>query len=136
MFLDIDHFKAINDGRGHASGDAVLQEFAKRLLDTVRSTDTVARLGGDEFVVILEPLLDGSSAGTIAQKIAATMAEPMDIPGGSLLVTTSMGVGVTDQLDIATVESLLATADAALYAAKNAGRNTFRVRRLSESASS
>ena len=136
MFLDIDHFKAINDGRGHASGDAVLQEFAKRLLDTVRSTDTVARLGGDEFVVILEPLLDGSSAGTIAQKIAATMAEPMDIPGGSLLVTTSMGVGVTDQLDIATVELLLATADAALYAAKNAGRNTFRVRRLSESASS
>ncbi len=124
MYLDIDHFKAINDTRGHGVGDAVLQEFAQRLRAAVRATDTVARLAGDEFVIIIEGLNAREEASLVAAKIVAGMAVPMAVDGGALQVTTSIGVAAAGP-DMRSADELLARADAALYAAKRAGRNTF-----------
>jgi diguanylate cyclase (GGDEF)-like protein/PAS domain S-box-containing protein len=124
LCLDIDHFKDINDSHGHATGDAVLQAFGRRLCDCVRETDLVARLGGDEFVILLE---DASAEGaeTVARKVLAGMSQPIDAGGVTLTASTSIGVACTRQpTDAAT---LMAQADAALYAAKNAGRNGYRV---------
>src|SRR5690606_40279820 len=87
LCLDVDRFKSINDGYGHAVGDAVLQAFARRLCDSVRDTDLVARLGGDEFVILLEDVAPGG-AETVARKVVATMAEPIDAPGNRLLAST------------------------------------------------
>nr|WP_269839670.1 PAS domain-containing protein [Paucibacter sp. M5-1]MCZ7882128.1 PAS domain-containing protein [Paucibacter sp. M5-1] len=84
LFLDIDHFKSINDGHGHGVGDAVLQQFAARLRDCVRSTDLVARLAGDEFVLVLEGLAEAEDAAAVAQKILDAMREPVDIGEGEL----------------------------------------------------
>ncbi len=126
MYLDIDHFKSINDTRGHGVGDAVLQEFAQRLRAAVRVTDTVARLAGDEFVIIVEGLNAREEASLVAAKIVAGMSAPMAVEGGDLQVTTSIGVAAVGP-DMRSADELLAQADAALYAAKRAGRNTFSV---------
>lgn len=124
LCLDLDRFKAINDGHGHAAGDAVLQAFARRLSDCVRETDLVARLGGDEFTILLEDVPRGG-AEAVARKVIAAMADPVDAAGRRLQVATSIGVACTDQpADAAT---LMARADAALYAAKHAGRNRYYV---------
>jgi diguanylate cyclase (GGDEF)-like protein/PAS domain S-box-containing protein len=126
MFLDVDRFKAINDTMGHAAGDAVLREFAKRLQSSVRQIDVVARLAGDEFVVILEGLHSSAEAEAVARKIVEAAAVPMDVDGQALRVTTSVGVAFQDHTAPAlTVPQLLARADEALYDAKAAGRNTF-----------
>ncbi len=127
MFLDIDHFKRINDTLGHATGDAVLVEYAKRLKAGVRSTDTVARLAGDEFVVVLENLHMREDAVATARKIVQQVGSaPFQLEGRSLHVTTSIGVAFHRGADAAVEPSvLLARADAALYRAKSAGRNTF-----------
>lgn len=126
MFLDIDHFKAINDTHGHQGGDVVLQEFARRMLGSVRSTDTVARLAGDEFVVVLEGLNIGPEAEQVARKILGGMKPPFAVGGTALPVTTSIGVVVSNggPEDGA---SLMSRADEALYRAKRSGRNTFAV---------
>lgn len=124
MYLDIDHFKSINDTRGHGVGDAVLTEFADRLRAAVRVTDTVARLAGDEFVIIIEGLNVREEARLVAAKIVAGMAAPMAVEGGPLTVTTSIGVATLGP-QMRSADELLAQADAALYAAKRAGRNTF-----------
>ena len=128
MFLDIDHFKAINDSLGHAAGDAVLKEFAKRLQKSVRATDTVARLAGDEFVVILEGLHDAMVVTLIADKIIAEMNAPFVVDQHILKVTTSVGISHHDasEGDI-TPGALLERADKALYEAKSAGRNVHRM---------
>ena len=124
LCLDIDRFKAINDGHGHAAGDAMLQAFAARLLACVRDTDLVARLGGDEFVILLEDV-EASGAESLARKVVATMAKPFDVGAGVLEVTTSIGIACTTrQVDAA---ALMAQADAALYAAKHAGRNRYHI---------
>jgi diguanylate cyclase (GGDEF)-like protein/PAS domain S-box-containing protein len=127
MFLDIDHFKSINDTLGHAVGDGVLAEFARRLKDGVRSTDTVARLAGDEFVIVLQNLDAREAAASVARKIVAHIHTPaFRIDGRELEVTTSIGVAFHAPSDAAVTPSeLLARADAGLYAAKAAGRNTF-----------
>lgn len=123
MFLDVDHFKSINDLRGHAVGDAVLQGFAARVHAGVRRSDMVARLGGDEFVVVLDGLADASEADRIADKIVkAVRAQPIEVPGGPVAVTTSLGLAVFVGQD-ASEAALMARADAALYAAKKAGRD-------------
>ncbi len=125
VYLDVDHFKAINDGHGHATGDAVLQEIGKRLSESVRGTDTAARLSGDEFVVILEELKTAEEALLVAGKLGETLRAPIQVSSGQLHVTTSMGVAYFVGND-ATCEEILARADTSLYLAKAAGRNTFR----------
>jgi diguanylate cyclase (GGDEF)-like protein/PAS domain S-box-containing protein len=124
MFLDIDHFKSINDSSGHEAGDEVLREFAKRVSAAVRSTDTVARLAGDEFVVILEGLHEGQEAEVVARKILAALETGFKVRAGTLKVSSSIGVAVRKlgQLDGG---ELLRQADAALYAAKREGRNRY-----------
>jgi diguanylate cyclase (GGDEF)-like protein/PAS domain S-box-containing protein len=130
MYLDIDRFKAINDSLGHAAGDEVLKAFAVRIVQSVRTTDTVARLGGDEFVIVLEGLHGEDEPQFVARKIIANVARPLEIGGHPLPLTTSIGVAYRARVqaaDDAAAEALIACADKALYAAKNAGRNTCRV---------
>ncbi len=124
LFLDIDHFKTINDSLGHQAGDDVLREFAQRLLACVRDTDTVARLAGDEFVIILEGLTAPEEALAVARKIIAAMQSRFEIAGVAKAVTTSVGIAVRRE-DEEDGQSLLRRADDALYRAKAAGRNTF-----------
>ncbi len=126
MFLDIDHFKHINDSFGHGVGDAVLQEFSLRLKHAVRGTDMAARLGGDEFVVILEGLHSDGEPQAVARKVLAEIERPFELEGRTLAVTTSMGM-VYQAAGDASATHVLALADAALYKAKAAGRNTFRM---------
>lgn len=128
LYLDIDHFKTINDKHGHAIGDGILCAFAQRLLDNVRATDLVARLGGDEFVVIVDDAALPDAAETIARKLIETMTQPMRVEGRELKVTTSIGIAYTHApVDART---LMSCADAALYAAKEAGRNTYCMKSL------
>ena len=124
MFLDIDHFKRINDTLGHAVGDGALKEFARRLRRIVRSTDTVARLAGDEFVVILEGLHSEDEPQLIAAKILAEVNHPFELDECCLAVTTSVGIACTGTGRVTAAE-LLARADKALYEAKAAGRNKY-----------
>jgi diguanylate cyclase (GGDEF)-like protein len=131
-FADIDHFKTINDTFGHATGDGVLVEYAKRLLASVRSTDTVARLAGDEFVVVLENVHTREAAVAVARKIVQQIGtSAFELDGQSLRVTTSIGIAFHQPTEAAVTDAaitdadLLARADAALYRAKSAGRNTF-----------
>jgi|GEM_PF-2461479 len=125
VFMDVDHFKAINDGHGHAAGDAVLKEFAHRIQHAVRATDTAARLAGDEFVVILEGLQDAAEASAIAAKLVGVIRLPIGIPGGRALnVTTSIGVACWGGTGKG-ADDILDRADRALYRAKAAGRDSF-----------
>jgi diguanylate cyclase (GGDEF)-like protein/PAS domain S-box-containing protein len=121
-YLDIDHFKKINDTHGHAIGDEVLKEFARRLLANVRATDTVARLSGDEFVIIIEDLRSEQEVQAVAAKIADAVRAPFMACGVQLAVTTSVGIALFTA-NGQTHEELLANADSALYAAKRNGRD-------------
>ncbi|MBC7699142.1 MAG: diguanylate cyclase [Massilia sp.] len=127
LLLDIDYFKQINDSLGHDAGDAVLQEFGRRLLTAVRLTDTVARLGGDEFSIILQELHSVSEVEMIAAKVVAAMAEDFVHAGQSLRVTTSVGVAYLGHPTDEAPASLIKLADQALYAAKSAGRNNYQL---------
>jgi diguanylate cyclase (GGDEF)-like protein/PAS domain S-box-containing protein len=124
MFLDIDHFKTINDTFGHQVGDEVLCEFGKRLLACVRQTDTVARLAGDEFVIILEGLSAQDEACGVARKIIAVMNADFKTSSGLRKITTSVGIAVRQEAE-EDAQMLLHRADDAMYQAKSAGRNTF-----------
>lgn len=128
-YLDIDHFKAINDSCGHAGGDAVLIQFGQRLRAAVRRTDTVVRIAGDEFTVIFEGLATHEAAAALGGKIVEAMAAPMAIDGAVLQVTTSVGIcsGLTAGL---TVADFMGLADAALYRAKQEGRGRYCVHRI------
>jgi diguanylate cyclase (GGDEF)-like protein/PAS domain S-box-containing protein len=127
MYLDVDRFKSINDAYGHAAGDAVLKEFARRVRSSVRATDTVARLSGDEFVVVLEGLHAAAEPQFVARKIIAAIERPFELGNGLVLqVSTSVGIAFSPDVQLSP-EGLLARADAALYEAKAAGRNTFRL---------
>ncbi len=121
MFLDLDHFKAINDALGHHAGDAALREFAKRLKATVRESDTVARLAGDEFIVLLEGLQDSGDVTRIAADILDAMKPSFELEGNWRTVTVSIGIAIRRSPDEG-VDFLLRRADQALYAAKAAGR--------------
>ena len=131
-YLDIDHFKRINDTHGHGMGDLVLIEFARRLKDAVRATDTVARLAGDEFVVIFENLTDPRLPEVMGEKILAAMQAPFALGDDALIpVGTSVGIAIGTAQG-ATMTHFLATADAALYTAKEAGRGSFSVRNVEQ----
>lgn len=125
LFLDLDHFKSINDSLGHDAGDQLLKEVADRLKSCLREGDTIARLGGDEFTVILEEITESENIANIAQKIIDLMSRSFSINKNEIFVTTSIGIATfpdcgTDQ------KSLIKNADAALYDAKEQGRGIYR----------
>lgn len=128
MYLDIDHFKAINDGYGHGIGDRLLKDFSTRLAGAVRQTDLVGRLGGDEFVILLEDLAAPADAYLVGQKIVDAMRASFVFGDIQVSATTSVGITVFDAgEDALNPAELLQRADRALYDAKAAGRNTFKV---------
>ena len=124
MFLDLDHFKHINDSLGHAGGDQLLHLVAQRLSACVRSSDTVSRNGGDEFVVLLTEGRDMQDASVIAHKMIAALSAPYSIDQHELHMTCSIGISVYPA-DADTAEALLKNADTAMYHAKQAGRNNY-----------
>lgn len=124
LFIDIDRFKVINDTLGHSVGDLLLQEVAKRLVSCLRNTDTIARQGGDEFVVLLEQFDDAQKLDIVARKIMDTLAKPLSLPGQEVHITVSIGISVSPE-DGSDLHSLLKNADAAMYRAKEQGKNTF-----------
>lgn len=128
MFVDLDRFKQINDTLGHRLGDLLLRAVAQRLVDCVRDSDTVARLGGDEFAILLEHLADPAPAEATAERVVAALQHPFHLQGHDLYVTASLGV-VLFPRDETYIENLLARADAAMYEAKQSGRNDFRAYR-------
>ncbi len=125
LFLDLDHFKYVNDAMGHSAGDILLAEVGRRIAGTVRKADTVCRIGGDEFTVILEQISRSEDAGAIAQKIIGVLGKPFSINGQEVLVGASIGIAVYPY-DDPTAEGLTRMADAAMYRAKSAGRNSYR----------
>ncbi|NOR87021.1 MAG: EAL domain-containing protein [Bacteroidales bacterium] len=125
LFIDLDHFKEINDSLGHTAGDKLLRAVAERLKKTSRREDTVARLGGDEFTIIFELSDDLDAAGKLAGKIFNAFNTPFMINNQELNVTTSIGISLYPK-DGSDTESLLKNADAAMYHAKSEGRNAFR----------
>ncbi|MBI3143658.1 MAG: EAL domain-containing protein [Pseudogulbenkiania sp.] len=127
VFIDLDHFKLINDSLGHKAGDELLKTVAQRMLHCVRRTDTVVRLGGDEFVIILFDQPDQSRViAPTLNKIREAIAQPIHMAGHELQVTCSMGLA-TYPHDGQDVETLLRNADAAMYRAKEVGRNNFQL---------
>jgi diguanylate cyclase (GGDEF)-like protein len=124
LFLDLDNFKNINDSLGHLSGDLLLAAVAKRLLACTRQSDTVARLGGDEFVVLLTSNREEQEISLVARKVLDVFAEPFELDGQELFVTTSIGISLFPQ-DGADGEILLKNADMAMYSAKKSEKNTF-----------
>ncbi len=126
MFIDIDHFKTVNDTLGHTAGDELLLEMARRLRDCVREDDTVARLGGDEFTVILAELREPEDAVSVAQKILERVEVPITIGNIPIVVTASIGISLYPA-DGTDPESLLRNADSAMYRAKESGRNTYQL---------
>ncbi|MDE2089528.1 MAG: EAL domain-containing protein [Gammaproteobacteria bacterium] len=124
LFIDLDRFKTINDSLGHSVGDLLLQSVAVRLSEGVRKIDTVVRLGGDEFVILLDDLPEIQDAASIAQKLLDVLARPFMLAGHKLYVSGSIGISCYPR-DGTDLEALLRNADAAMYRAKDLGRNTY-----------
>jgi diguanylate cyclase (GGDEF)-like protein/PAS domain S-box-containing protein len=124
LFVDLDEFKLVNDTLGHAAGDDLLRQAATRLRSVVREGDTVARISGDEFAVVLADLARQEDAALVAQKIIDALGEPFELRGKEMFVTASVGIAVFPG-DGEDAESLLGAADAAMYRAKQSGRNAF-----------
>src|SRR5581483_2396579 len=120
VFLDLDNFKTANDSLGHATGDALLVEAARRLLACVRATDTVARLGGDEFAILIEDPVESYGCRLITERILATLAHPYVIEGRNIFAGASLGVATVGDAD--TADDLLRNADVAMYMAKSHGK--------------
>jgi diguanylate cyclase (GGDEF)-like protein/PAS domain S-box-containing protein len=117
MFIDLDRFKIVNDSLGHAAGDAVLVQVARRLLKTLRGRDIAGRLGGDEFLVVCEDIAGRNRAISVAERLVRSIEEPMQFEGHHLHVSASIGIATSDGSSSA--EELIADADAAMYAAKH-----------------
>lgn len=126
MFIDLDRFKRVNDTLGHASGDLLICEVARRLRETVRAEDIVARLGGDEFVVVISDVLTLNAILQVVEKMLAVVTEPYEIGGREIFCSCSIGVSIYPN-DGADSSSLLKNADTAMYHAKNSGRNRFQL---------
>ena len=125
IFMDLDHFKKINDNLGHHVGDMLLQQVAERIRNALREVDTVSRLGGDEFVMVLPELRHTEDATTIAEKLLHALDEDFFISGDKLRISPSLGISIFP--DHATdASTLIRIADKAMYHAKQAGRNTYR----------
>jgi diguanylate cyclase (GGDEF)-like protein len=125
IFLDLDGFKQINDAYGHDAGDALLVELAGRLRDNLRASDLIARLGGDEFLVVLEEVQDTEPVEVVANKLLVETVRPYRLPGAEASVTASIGISMFPD-DAADAVALVKHSDIAMYAAKQAGKNTTR----------
>ena len=124
LHLDIDSFKIINDCLGHSRGDELLQAIAQRLQACARDEDTVARLGGDEFLIALGPIGSHDDAAVVAERVARELRPAFNLNGNSLSVTCSIGISIFPEHG-SDAETLIKNADAAMYASKSRGRNTF-----------
>lgn len=124
LFIDLDHFKEINDSLGHLVGDYVLVHVARLIETQFRDVDTIARLGGDEFCLIIDSLEDIQTVSVVAEKLVEMLQHPICIDKHELYVTSSIGISIFPA-DGETPETLLRNADAAMYKAKNEGRNSF-----------
>jgi len=124
FFIDLDHFKQINDSLGHQVGDRVLVAVTERLKAKIRKEDTLARLGGDEFTIIIEDIHEMEDASRLAQKILEVLTQPIHIEGHTLYISCSIGISLYPQDDI-DANNLIKYADAAMYKAKEEGRNNF-----------
>jgi diguanylate cyclase (GGDEF)-like protein/PAS domain S-box-containing protein len=122
MYLDLDHFKLVNDGLGHSVGDGLLSEVAARLQGSIRASDTISRLGGDEFTILLNDTNSTDAIFAIARKILQSLSKPFRVNGHELFVTASIGISLFPA-DGEDVETLLKCADSAMYRAKELGRN-------------
>lgn len=126
VYLDLDGFKQLNDMLGHGAGDTLLRLVAERLLETVREEDTVARAGGDEFILLLWHISGPDYAAAVARKVLEALAQPYLIEGNTVHITTSVGVGIYP-MHGTDADTLIRHADLALYDAKRAGKNVFRI---------
>lgn len=126
MYLDLDGFKQINDTLGHDTGDTLLSMVAARLVAAVRQEDTVARLGGDEFVIALWELSHGDGVAKLVSKVIQAVSQPYSIQGRGVSMTVSVGVGIYPTHG-EEVETLMKSADLALYEAKRTGKNDYRI---------
>ncbi|SHN47641.1 diguanylate cyclase domain-containing protein [Cryptosporangium aurantiacum] len=123
LYIDLDGFKAVNDQLGHHAGDTVLRAVADRLCASVRAADTVARLGGDEFAILLEGCTTTDAARVTAERVIAEVRAPIDLAGTPAHVSASIGIAVSHPGD--TADDLVRVADAAMYSAKDAGKNRY-----------
>ncbi|TET87100.1 MAG: EAL domain-containing protein [Sulfurovum sp.] len=124
LFIDMDRFKEINDSLGHVCGDEAIKEVARRIKTQLRKTDTIARFGGDEFTVILDHIHNPIIVADIVQKLMQSMHNPLVIDGHTIYITVSIGISIYPD-DADTANDILKNADAAMYKAKNDGRNTY-----------
>jgi diguanylate cyclase (GGDEF)-like protein len=125
FYCDLDHFKAVNDTHGHAAGDQLLAEVARRLELTAREQDTVGRLGGDEFVVVAYPVPSAAEAADIAARLMRAVRQPLELAGAQVSPAASIGAALSAPGTVA--DQLLADADRAMYAAKAAGGDRWRL---------
>jgi diguanylate cyclase (GGDEF)-like protein/PAS domain S-box-containing protein len=129
LFLDVDDFKVVNDSLGHAAGDEVLQEVARRIDDCMRPVDTAARLGGDEFAILIHEAESELQSVEIATRLMGALAAPMSLGGRAVAVATSVGIAFSEQeaASARDAEELLRNADAAMYMAKESGKGQYRI---------
>ena len=126
VYLDLDGFKQINDTLGHGAGDELLKMVAERLVETVRAEDTVARLGGDEFIIALWHVTGIDYAAMVTSRAIEAVSQPYDIEGNTVSITTSAGISIYPDHG-SDADTLMKNADQALYEAKAAGRNVYRI---------
>jgi diguanylate cyclase (GGDEF)-like protein len=124
LYIDLDHFKAVNDTLGHAFGDEVIKQASARLWGTTRETDVLARLGGDEFALLMHPIESAADAARVADRIIKSISAPMLIKGQKIEIGTSVGIAIGPG-DGTTTDALMKNADLALYKAKSDGRSTY-----------
>jgi diguanylate cyclase (GGDEF)-like protein/PAS domain S-box-containing protein len=127
IFVDLDDFKTINDSLGHAAGDRVLLEVAKRIAGAVRSADTPARFGGDEFAILLEDVTDVQAAADTAERILDSLALPLEIAHKTLSIRASLGISIAEAGSVIEPDELIRNADAAMYIAKADGKGGYQV---------
>ncbi len=127
IFMDLDDFKTINDSLGHAAGDEVLIEVAKRVATSIRATDTAARFGGDEFAILLEDISSAQEAADTAERILEALVEPLRLEHKELAVRASLGISVVESDAAPDADELIRNADAAMYIAKRDGKGGYRL---------